>query len=112
MSEKFWIAVNGPTCAIYSLPMSNPLVTPTPERLIGFPTLEEAQHAQRICLEEPIDKVRAFVASLVPGVRAGRIRVIQPEHPQPPVSGGSTMWTEDPEVHQIAQESFIKTTGD
>jgi len=32
------------------VPLREPLVTPTPEQLFGFPTLEEAEEAQRICM--------------------------------------------------------------
>jgi hypothetical protein len=92
-SERYWIAINGTSCATFSLPLRNPLVTPTPSQLLGFPTSEEALHAQRICLEAPMHEVRAFFKSLSPDVKAGRIRVIRPPHPQPPTRGrcGSTI---------------------
>ena len=46
----WWIAINGPSCARSNFPMRKPLVTPTPEQLIGFPTAEEAEQAQHTCL--------------------------------------------------------------
>jgi hypothetical protein len=52
-----------------------------------------------------MDEVRTFVASLALDVRSGRIRVVQPRLlAQPPMPGGSTMWTEDTEVQQVIQE--------
>jgi len=91
--DRYWIAINGASCAYSSIPMRDPKVTPTPQRLIGFPTLDEAVEAQLICLTAPLDEVRRFVESLRPDVMSGRVRVITPEHPQPPTEG-PTAWTE------------------
>jgi hypothetical protein len=110
--ERYWIAINGPTCAIASFPLRNPMVTPTPEQMLGFPTLEEAERAQRISTQAPMDEVRRFFASLAPDVHAGRIRVIQPKHPQPhPKPSEPTVWTEDSDAHEVVQQAFIKTTS-
>lgn len=98
----YWIAINGPSCALTQMPMSEPKVTPTPQLLIGFPALQEAREAQRCCLHSPMGEVRRFLNSLRPGVKAGRIRVIRPPHPQP-TTRGPTAWTEDAEVHAIMQ---------
>jgi hypothetical protein len=100
--ERYWIAINGASCALTGLPLAEPKVTPTPEQLIGFPTLQEAREAQRCCLQESMGEVRRFLGSLRPDVRSGRIRVIQPPHPQPPTSG-PTMWTDSAEVHAVVQ---------
>jgi hypothetical protein len=108
--ERYWIAINGSSCTLSSLPMRNPKATPTPEQMLGFPTLEEAQRAQRICLRAPMDVVCKFLVSLTPDVQSGRIRVIQPRHPHPQTSD-PTAWTEDTEVHQMLQREFIKTTS-
>jgi hypothetical protein len=86
------------------------MLTPTPEQLIGFPTLEEAQRAQRICLRASINAVRRFMESLRPDVKSGRIRVIKPPHPQPQTDG-PTMWTESADMHQVVQKAFIRTTA-
>jgi hypothetical protein len=110
MDKKYWIAINGSSCARSSLPMQNPMVTPTPEQMLGFPTVEEAQKAQRLCLQAPMNEVRKFMESLRPDVKSGRIRVIQPAHPQPPTHD-ATMWTESADVHQMVQKTFIKTTS-
>jgi hypothetical protein len=108
--ERYWIATNGASCAISSLPMHNPMVTPTPEQMFGFPTWEEAVQAQRICLEAPMDEVRKFFATLAPDVHSGRVRHIRPKHPQPPTLG-PTSWTESAEVHEVVQQVFIRTTS-
>jgi hypothetical protein len=108
--ERYWIAINGPSCARSSLPMRNPRVTPTPQQLFGFLTPEEAQKAQHICLTAPIPEVKKFMRDLQPGVASGRVRYIRPEHPQPPTRG-QTMWTEDEGVHQAVQHFHIKTTA-
>src|SRR5437870_1625321 len=102
MDDRYWIAINGSSCAISSLPMRNPMVTPTPWQMLGFPTYEEAERAQRVCLQAPIDEVRRFVDSLRPDVMSGRIRVIQPKYPQPPTKG-PTIWTESTDAHAAVQ---------
>jgi hypothetical protein len=100
--ERYWIALNGASCALTSLPLRNPLVTPTPQQLLGFPTLKEAKRAQRICLQSSMNEVQRFFTSLSPDVRAGRVRVINPEQPQPPTRG-PTMWTEDGGLFAVLQ---------
>jgi hypothetical protein len=58
--ERYWIAINGPTCAMTSLPLRKPQVTTTPQQLVGFPTWEEAEHAQSVCLNAPMAEVASF----------------------------------------------------
>jgi hypothetical protein len=89
--DRYWIALNGPSCAMWSMPANSPVVSPIPEYLIGFPTLEEARRAQQICLNEPIGKVKEFFASLRPRIASGKIRTIKPEKPEPPTRG-TTVW--------------------
>jgi hypothetical protein len=98
--ERYWIALNGASCALTSLPLRNPLVTPTPQQLLGFPTLKEAKRAQRICLQSSMNEVQRFFTSLSPDVRAGRVRVINPEQPQLPTRC-PTMWTEDGDLFAV-----------
>jgi len=94
IERRYWIALNGPSCARTTIPFRVPKVSPTPNLLIGFPTEDEARAAQRICLEEPIVTVRQFIESLRgPRVRTGEIRFIEPAHPEPPTRG-TTVWTE------------------
>jgi hypothetical protein len=69
----WWIALNGPSCARSNFPMCNPLVTPTPEQLIGFPTAKEAEEAQHTCLTAPIKDVKKHMKNWVTEVRLGRL---------------------------------------
>jgi len=85
-------------------------VTPTPRQMIGFPTAEEAAEAQAICLQEPMDEVVRFFESLRGDVNSGRVRIINPAHPQPSTKG-QTAWTENADVHEVVQQNFIKTTS-
>ncbi len=73
-----------------------PEVSPRPSQLIGFPTHEEACEAQRVCLDEPIEKVKAFMESLRPDAATGGIIVINHDDPEPPTPGGRTMWFHRP----------------
>jgi hypothetical protein len=100
---RYWIAINGPSCARTSVPMRHPTVSPTPEQLVGFPSELEARAAQRLCLEEPMPIVRRFFENLEPHVRSGVVKIIQPAHPEPPTTG-PTFWMDtldphDPRVH-------------
>ena len=106
-NERYWIAINGPTCVISTLPLCNPKVTPTPEQLLGFTTWEDAKHAQHVCLTAEMDEVERFLESLRPDVKSGRVRVIQPEHPQPPTTG-KTVWTESADVHSVIQRPLSR----
>ena len=106
---KYWIALNGSSCAICSLPLRHPHATPTPVQLIGFPTFEEAYDAQQICLHAPIGEVRRFQRALIPDISSGRLRLIQPKHPQPPTQG-PTLWTDSSEVHGLVQRACIHST--
>jgi hypothetical protein len=91
---KYWIAINGASCAMSALPMRKPKVSPTPQQMLGFPTLEEAKHAQHVCLTAPLDDVKRFLASLSADVKAGRIIAITPANSEPPTYG-PTMWLEE-----------------
>jgi hypothetical protein len=106
-NERYWIAINGPSCALCAIPLREPLVTPIPEELFGFPTLEEAERAQRICLMDPIKKVQRFIQKeLGLRIRLGQVHYIRPKHPQPPTKE-TTAWTESDEAHAIMQRAFI-----
>ena len=91
---RYWIALNGSSCAMSSMPMRRPEVSPRPWQLIGFLTLEEAREAQRVCLNEPIPVVRQFMEGLLPAVEDGKIVVITHEDHDPQT--GSTMWLDAP----------------
>jgi len=92
----YWIAINGASCAMASFPMTNPVVSPTPQQMLGFPTFEEAKHAQQICLTAPMNEVKRFLQSLAPDVKAGRLVAIMPDNPEP-ATRGTTMWLEAPD---------------
>jgi hypothetical protein len=85
-APRYWIPINGSSCALSAIPWVNPTVTPTPQQLFGFLTLEEARKAQHICLTAPIPEVKAFFDRLRPDVEAGRIVHRRPERPDPRVA--------------------------
>ena len=89
-SSYYWIAINQASCAMSAIPMPGvPKVTPTPQGLIGFPTLASAKAAQQICLTAPIPTV----AEAVQGWRAGKdgAVVIDCDNPEPPQA--QTFWS-------------------
>jgi hypothetical protein len=92
-SERYWIAINGSSCALSAIPLRNPIVTPTPQHLLGFPTLEEAERAQHICLTAAMEEVNRFLRNLAPDIKSGRIRAIREKRPQPETTGPTT-WSE------------------
>jgi hypothetical protein len=91
IEERYWVAINGASCTISERPMRKPIVKPTPQQLLGFPTYEEAKHAQNVCLTAPMPEVRRFLESIAPDVKAGRIVAIQPRRPEPPTRS-ETLW--------------------
>lgn len=94
MSKMYWIAINGASCACSSAPWQEPVTSPVAQQLIGFPTLEEARKAQRICCLEPIESVERFFRRLLTeDIPSGRVRVIKPASPEPPTHG-PTAWME------------------
>ena len=99
--EKYWIAINGGSCAISQVPWVNPVTVPVAQQYLGFPTLEEAKEAQRICLHEPATVVEDFLKGLGPDVKAGRIRAFNPPYPQPPTHA-ETVWMESELAPTIA----------
>jgi hypothetical protein len=101
-TKRYWIAINGASCAHTSIPLLEPTTVPVARQLVSFPTLEEAQEAQRICLHAPIEEVNLFFDGLRPAVKAGRMRVIEPESPEPPTTG-PTAWMERSEADAIRE---------
>ena len=99
--RRYWIALNGPSCAISRTPWRNPVTIPVAQQYFGFPTLAEAERAQDICLHQPEAEVRRFLESLSPDVKCGRIRVIQPPYPQPPTRD-ATWWMESGNARTLA----------
>jgi hypothetical protein len=98
MSDKpllFWIATNGPTCVRSIFPMRRPIVSPTPEQMWGFPTAEEAEQAQAICIYAPIEQAMDYLRGLGPDIARGRVTYFRPEKPEAPTTG-TTMWLDEP----------------
>ena len=96
-TQRYWIAVNGSSCAMSAMAMRDPVVTPTPEQMWGFPTLEEAQKAQQICLTAPMADVIAFLEGLRQDIKSGRILYRSPENPGPQTRG-ETVWLDAQEA--------------
>jgi hypothetical protein len=84
---RYWIAINGASCARSLVPMRHPQVSPTPVQLLGFLTGEAAHAAQQICLTASLPAVQAFLERLREPVRTGDVRVIQFRQPEPPTPG-------------------------
>jgi hypothetical protein len=93
MEKRYWIAINGPSCAISSIPFSNPITSPVAYQYIGFRTYAEARQAQKICLHGTEAEMESFFRVNKQRVRSGDIRVIQPPAPQP-WTKGPTLWME------------------
>jgi hypothetical protein len=89
----WWLAVNGASCAASNcaLPISAEVI-PTPEQMIGFQTQAEQQRTQRLFLNAPLHKVKAFFKTTLPKrVKRGEVMVVYPPHPQTPTTG-PTLW--------------------
>jgi hypothetical protein len=91
--ERYWIAINGPSCSISPVPWRQPATRPVAEQYIGFPTFEEAENAQSICLHGSQTEMRDFFEGLRPAVKTGRVQVIDSPFPQP-YTRGTTRWME------------------
>jgi len=95
MKTYYWLAMNGASCAMSSIPMPPTLkVTPAPEQLFGFPTVEEARDVQQYCLTAPIKDVARRLNSLLPRIKCGDIIYMRPANPQPPTHG-VTQWLDE-----------------
>jgi hypothetical protein len=107
--DRYWIAINGSSCALSTLPWRDPTTVPVAQQMFGFPTLREAKEAQRICLDEPIEKVKAWMESLRPDVASGRVLYKRPAKPDTPTFG-ETMWMESihEEMVELAREAQAK----
>lgn len=98
MKARYWIAINGSSCAMSSIPWEYPSVNPVPHILIGFPAFREAEEAQRFCLTAPVADLRPQMALWESRARtAGDIMISRPHNPQPQTSG-STTWCEATEI--------------
>lgn len=90
----WWLALNGASVAAACDELTDPVVYPTPEQLIGYPTRDSQLQYQRFLLEAPIEDVNNYMKETVPAlIRDGQLAYRKPRHPQPPTHG-STAWTE------------------
>jgi hypothetical protein len=89
----YWIAVNGPSVAMLTVPAraDRGHAIPSPEQLFGFPTAKEAAAAQRFLLTAPMPQVNARIRSWGNRIKSGEMAYIRPANPQPP-TGGETAW--------------------
>src|SRR5262249_31430809 len=90
---RYWIAVNGSSCALSNMPLRNPVVVPTPQQIWGFPTAEEARKAQHIVLTAPMKKVMKYLKSLGLDIKSGRVVYLRPDNPEPQTRGQAA-WME------------------
>ncbi|MFZ1104068.1 MAG: hypothetical protein WAN86_14705 [Hyphomicrobiaceae bacterium] len=112
-TPRYWIAINGSSCALSAIPWQNPVTIPRAQQLFGFPTLKEAKKAQHVCLTATIPEVRAFFESLRPDVASGRVVHLTPANPEPQTHG-ETMWMEEgPEdgITEAARLAYEETSG-
>jgi hypothetical protein len=98
--ERYWIAINGASCAISRVPWIEPATIPVARQYIGFPTLQEAEKAHSVCLHGSKKEMHDYFKSLRADVMAGRIHVINPPNPQPPTQG-KTAWMESKDALDI-----------
>jgi hypothetical protein len=93
--EKWWwLAINGASVAAAFGELTDPVVYPTPEQLIGYPTRKEQLRYQKYLLEAPIEDVTKYMKETVPVlIRQGQVAYRKPKRPQPPTHG-PTAWTE------------------
>ncbi len=94
MRERYWIAINGASCALSTIPWVNPTTVPVAQQMFGFPTFEEARKAQHICLNDPTPKVEAFLQGLLADIASGRVAYKRTNHAGPPTRG-QTAWMEE-----------------
>lgn len=88
----YWIAVNGPSATLNRLvpvPFSKVGITPIPELLLGFPTIDEAIRVQQFLIEAPMDEVRQLLDSLR---QRNDVAKAVPSNPEP-VTAGPTTWS-------------------
>lgn len=88
----YWIAINGPSVALCPVPVSTILAHPTPQQLIGFASLEEAQQAQTFLLTAPINEVKAKMQEWAERINVKEMAYHRPASPQPPTHG-PTEWS-------------------
>lgn len=93
-ARYFWLAINGPSVAISSIPLSTKVsVSPTPELLIGFEDFSEAKKIQHFLLTAKIRNVNKYIQTIPQKLKSNEVQhVIQPKKPEP--CSHTTLWSE------------------
>jgi hypothetical protein len=100
----WWLAINGASVAACFVELTDPVVCPTPEQLIGYPTRESQLHFQQFLLEAPMGEVKKYMKETVPAlIRDGQLAYRKPRHPQAPTHE-STMWMERTNLEEQENE--------
>jgi hypothetical protein len=91
---RYYIAINGSSCALSSIPYPGPPRTvPRCWCLIGFPTLDEAREAQRLCLTAPPAELLRLLHLWVDSPANVCVMNDDPE----PQTKGTTFWMYPPD---------------
>lgn len=92
--QWWWLAINEASVAASPDALTDPVVYPTPQQLIGYPTRERQLIFQRMLVNAPIDELNKYLKETVPVlIRQGQVAYRKPTHPQAPVHG-PTAWVE------------------
>jgi hypothetical protein len=95
LKKLWWLALNGSTVSPSAMPFVNPIVTPTPEQLVGFPSQsEQLEVLQYLRTASATDKSRYICERMPKEVQAGRLVYKRLLESQPPSREG-TNWTDD-----------------
>lgn len=89
MKYFYWLAINGPTVVMSSIPGARPNVTPVPETLVGFPEQKEAEEMMNFLLSAPIEKCRERVEGWK---RRNDLEIVVPPNPEPPSAHTAWSW--------------------
>jgi len=94
-ARYYWLAINGPSVAISSIPLSTKVsVSPRPELLIGFNDFSEAKKIQHFLLTAKIRNVNKYIHTLPEKLESNEVQcVIHPEMPEP--CSYTTNWSEN-----------------
>ena len=93
----FWLAITGASVTASSMPLPKSVrVSPTPELLIGYRSINAQVAAQRFFLTAPIKTIDKFIKHEMPRkIKTRELVCIKPEKPKLPTRG-RTIWESDP----------------
>lgn len=98
--EKWWIAINGSSCAACPWPANEVHTIPRAWNLIGFPTREEQLTAQKLLLTASQSRMRQYLERLLPRIESGEIGLVVNDDPDPSTRG-STRWLMGRELRDV-----------